>query len=225
MSGRWCADTRTWTGWEFLGPAPDVWPGPMGALAPEPGLHAYQRRNIPLVELGGQRVLGGPRPPYFSWHGRGDAAGQPEFAVGTNAHPGVGIHLMTGHAQAKALAGAEGHVLAFYYCNAPRLVLFDGRAERHYEARQSSRLAGRALFGHQRGSEILADLVALLGPGEGITQHLRGLGFNGLVTGSTAAGQGLWCIFDPRVFKYLLPAKAWDAAEIARREAFDPVPI
>jgi len=220
----WDDETRTWWGWEILGPEPQPWEGPMGIFEPEQGLHAYQRRNIPIVTVGDQEFLASPRPPYFSWHGHLERTGQPHFSQDEGKVAGNGVYLAQHHATALRQAGKDGEVLAFYI-NAPKLVLLDARWERSYSQDEAGLLIGLPFQGPITGLDLLSHLNQVHGKGSGITRFLRQRGFNGISYGATSRGEGGWCIFDPRIFKRLLRASEWSQEEIQRREAFDPTPI
>lgn len=220
----WDEETRTWWGWEFLGPAPGNWEGPRRDMPAEEGLHAYQIRNIPVPILHGLRILGGPRPPYFSWHGHPTRTGQPHFSIDERKAGGNGIYLAQTYDTALRHAGEEGEVLSFY-TNAMKLVLLDARWERVYSPAEASAILGRPLPGSVNGLDLLHHLNGEHGPGSGLTEFLRQLGYNGIAYGATSRGEGGWCIFDPRVFKRYLRTRDWSLGEIRRREAFDPPPI
>jgi len=216
----WDEASRTWWGWEFLGPRTGPWNGEMERYPEEPGLGAYQRRNIPVPVIGGLPILGGPRPPYLSWQGVPGRTRQPAFAADDGGLAN-GIRVAETWAAAHAFAGPDGDVLA-YYLNAQFLVSFDGRWERQYSAAEA---AAFGVGGPCSGLDLLQALAQRHGAGSGLTTFLRGHGYTGLAYGATSRREGRWCIFDPRIFKRLVSTLGWTPEEIERRERFDPVPI
>ncbi|HOD33336.1 MAG TPA: hypothetical protein PKO12_07650, partial [Holophaga sp.] len=186
--------------------------------------HAYQIRNVPVPVIGGVPILCGPRPPYFSWHGHPSKTGQPHFFVDEGKVAGNGVYLAQHYDTALWQASKEGEVLAFY-TNASKLILLDARWERAFPPTEAAALLGSHQADQISGWDILRRLNQTQGTGSGLTAFLRQLGYNGLAYGATSRGEGGWCIFDPRVFKRLLPTMGWSMEEIRRREAFDPTPI
>ena len=193
----WDDATQAWRGWDVLGPEPSGWTGPFGGLEPEEGLHVFQRVRVPVVSVGGRRLLAGPRPPFFAWHGHPGHTGQPRLSGDARRIAGSGIYLAQHQEAARRDAGSGGEVLAFGIGSMP---------------------------GGMSGWDLLFRLNHLHGSGSGITCFLRGLGFAGVAYGATSRGEGGWCVFDPRVFQRLMRTDGWSFEEIRQREALDPEP-
>lgn len=224
LNPRWEEDLRIWSGCEAFGPEPSEWGGPVGSIPVEWGLHAYQRRNVPIVEIGRVCLLSGPRPPYFSWHGHPGRTGHPLYSLDERKVAGSGIYLAQRFQTAQRHAGLHGEVFAFY-ANTHRLVLLDARWERRYSEEELEGLEVTSRLPACSGWDLLFQLNRRYGGGSHLTEHLRTLGFTGIAYGSTSRGEGGWCIFDPRSFKRMLNTASWSHDEICRREAFDPDPI
>lgn len=230
MRPTWDASTRTWRGSDFLGAEPGRWQGKLTELAPDPTLQDYQRRNIPVVNVNGVEIAGGPRPPYFSFHGNAEATGAPGYSKGQRGKAGDGIYVARDHADAGIYGGKNGQIHAIY-ADTSKMVSFDGRSSRLYTPQELAAI-GLEYNKPLRGDQVLKELVNALkspenpyGGGGTMSEHLRALGFNGVAFDLGADGKPAWNLFDPRVIKRFTDATTWSPEEIARRQAFDPEPL
>lgn len=218
----WIPSTRTWGGSDHLGPEPTRVQGDLTELAPDPRLQDYQRRNIPVLDIGGIKVTGGPRPPYFSFHGNELKDGSPILSTSTRSVGGEAVYVAQRHADASKFMGEDGQNLALY-TDTSKLVSFDGRGTRIYTP-EEARAFGIESDGPIKGSVLHKALVKIHGGGKGLSDFLKGLGFNGMAydLGGVAPA---WAVFDPRVFKNVSDTSSWTPEEVQRREAFDPTPL
>jgi len=206
-------------------------PGSTTTLAESPRLQSYQVRNIPVINVNGVEIAGGPRPPYFSFHGNVGTDGVPQAGGETTGAAGVGVYIGQTHATAGKFRGGmaedgtpNGQVLALYH-DTSLLKTVDLRPDRVYTPQEALALGFDSQGESATGHEIRLALVGELGPA-GFTKHMQDLGFNGVAYGLGLDGKTpAWCVFDQSVFKRVTDTKGWSADEIARREAFDPTPI
>lgn len=219
----WDAATRTWRGSDYLGPQPTRFEGKVTELAPDSRLQDYQRRNIPVLDVNGVEVAGGPRPPYFSFHGTEIKEGGPHFSESKSSISGEGVYLASTHTDAsKFSAHGEGSVHSLY-TDTSKLVSFDAREARTYSPEELKAFgidSERAM----NGVQLHHDLVGEHGGGKGISDYLKTLGFNGIAYDMGGKAPA-WAVFDPRIFKNVADASNWTPEEIKRREAFDPKPL
>lgn len=214
--------------WAALGPEPVEWTGELAALPPDDRLHDYQRRNAAVVLVDGVRIIAGPRPPYFSFHGNPREDGQVALSKsGTNV-AGNGVYIAQHHAVASAPAhrggAGQGQVLSLYV-NTRKYVPFDARHEREYTPDEAAAFGFDTEGATISGDDLLQAIVHEVGGGQGVTDFLAAKGFNGVAYGYTSRNFAAWVVFDPRVFKRILGATDLPEGEIRRRETFDPTPV
>jgi len=103
--------------------------GPATELSHDPRLHDYQRRRIPVVAVNGVEIAGGPRPPYYSFHGNAGNDGSPNFSTRPVNVAGDAVYIAQEHGDASRFRGRDGQVLAIYV-DTSKLVSFDARWDR-----------------------------------------------------------------------------------------------
>lgn len=220
----WDAATRTWRVGPGMGPEPEPHQGPVENLAPDPKLQDYQTRNAHVVQVGDVPVVAGPRPPYFSFNGRGEPTGSPLYTESPRNVAGAGIYLAQAHADAAAYGGPDAQIHAAYV-DASKFTPFDGRVSRTYTPAEATALGVETDGASVTGREILARLNEEHGAGKGLSDFLKSKGFNGVAYDIGMDKHPAWSVFDPRLLKNVADASKWSPEEIARREAFDPTPL
>lgn len=223
QSPTWDAGAGAWRVGPRMGPEPVPFQGRLTELPPGPNLHDYQRRNIPVVDVGGTEVVAGPRPPYYSFQGREDRTGSPFLSTGPTNIAGDGFNIAAAHADAsKFAAHGEGEVHALY-TDTSKLVSFDGRKSRTYTHDEAKAFGFDTGGGSVAGNNLLKEIRDEYGA-SGMVRFLRAKGFTGVAFDLSSGSRPAWSVFDPRVFKNVVNTHDWTPDEIARREAFDPKP-
>lgn len=223
VSPHWDAPTRTWRGLDHLGPEPARFEGETTELGADPRLHNYQRRNVPVLDIGGVKVTAGPRPPYFSFNGGETKTGSPVYSINPRNVGGDAVYLAQGHDVAsKFNAQGAGQTLAVYV-DTSKLVSFDARQARTYTPDELKAFGIDSPVALS-GAELHRELVAEHGGGKPLSDYLRSLGFNAMAY-DLGGESPAWAVFDPRVFKRVTDATGWTPEEIKRRQEFDPTPM